>query len=410
MNDKNLVHAVHESALPRRDFLRKSLWLASPLMLGGVTLQAFAQTRTSAMRTSPLSTQTVSSTRYKLPVRQRGSARLDVRNYGAVGNGVTDDTGAFQAAVNALPSSGGTVYVPSGTYLIDAVRSVRLRSYMHLQIASDAKLVAKPNGAQESFVVLAYKVRDVEISGGQIVGERDDHSGTIGEWGHGIYIRGSSHVTIRDVLISKCWGDGICVGGALVWQAPSIPSEDVFIANVVCTGNRRVGMTLGCVRDVKVYDSEFSNTNGTKPQIGIDIEPDVPAPAYPSIAYNILIDNCHIYGNAVYGMQIFKRAQSVTVKNCLIERNGSCGLVTVGCMATYIASNTIRNNSATGIVINDGTSNCQVSQNTSYGNYNRLGSIDRTDFTLYGWSSKIERDMLVRSAVSDIRITTNYYR
>lgn len=43
----------------------------------------------------------------------------NVKSYGAVGNGTTDDTSAFQSALNAASSAGGgTVYVPGGYYLI----------------------------------------------------------------------------------------------------------------------------------------------------------------------------------------------------------------------------------------------------------------------------------------------------
>src|SRR3546814_15508044 len=64
------------------------------------------------------------------PSRARGSALINVRNHGARGNGSTDDTAAFQRAIAALPSTGGTVVVPAGTYMIDAVRKVRLRRRM----------------------------------------------------------------------------------------------------------------------------------------------------------------------------------------------------------------------------------------------------------------------------------------
>jgi hypothetical protein len=41
-----------------------------------------------------------------------------VKDFGAVGDGVADDTSAFQAAITSLPATGGTVYVPSGTYYL----------------------------------------------------------------------------------------------------------------------------------------------------------------------------------------------------------------------------------------------------------------------------------------------------
>lgn len=43
---------------------------------------------------------------------------VDVRAYGAVGDGVTDDYAAFAAAAAALPASGGVIYVPPGTYAL----------------------------------------------------------------------------------------------------------------------------------------------------------------------------------------------------------------------------------------------------------------------------------------------------
>jgi polygalacturonase len=387
VKNNDLVQAMAGAAMPRRDFLRNSALLAAPLALGGTAaLPAMAAT-------------------YVPPTRSRGSTRISVRDMGARGNGTTDDTAAFQRAVDRLPSSGGTVYVPAGTYLIDPVKSVRLRSRMHLQLSSDAKLVAKANSAEKAYVVYAYKVSDVEISGGRIIGDRDRHLNTRGEWGHGIQVRGSNRVTIRDIHISKCWGDGICIGGADVWNSEPIKSDDVVVCNVVCTQNRRQGLSSGRANHVVIRDSEFSYTKGTAPECGIDIEPDLPADCY-----KVLVENCHVHHNAKYGVLVYKSAKSVTVRRCLVERNYSCGVVTVGCTATYIALNTIRYNSATGLLINDGTRNLQVSRNTFYGNYARQGIKDRTDFTYTGWTSKLERDILRRGDLSDIRITTNYYR
>jgi polygalacturonase len=41
----------------------------------------------------------------------------NVKDFGAVGNGVADDTAAIQAALTAVPVAGGTVFFPPGTYL-----------------------------------------------------------------------------------------------------------------------------------------------------------------------------------------------------------------------------------------------------------------------------------------------------
>ncbi|MET7751566.1 right-handed parallel beta-helix repeat-containing protein [Micromonospora sp. NPDC005367] len=48
-----------------------------------------------------------------------GSVGVDVRTYGAVGDGTTDDTAAFTAALAA--AAGSVVFVPAGTYVVNTV-------------------------------------------------------------------------------------------------------------------------------------------------------------------------------------------------------------------------------------------------------------------------------------------------
>jgi hypothetical protein len=111
-----------------------------------------------------------------------GSTTVNVRNKGALGNGKKDDTAAFQAAINSLPASGGTVMVPAGNYMINALTAINLRSHVRIQMDPLAKLIAIANSSERSWVIKVSQVNNVEITGGAIVGERTNHVGTTGEW------------------------------------------------------------------------------------------------------------------------------------------------------------------------------------------------------------------------------------
>jgi len=63
---------------------------------------------------------------------------VSVKDFGAVGDGVTDDTAAIQAAVTA--SYGKTMYFPSGTYLITGDTLAAAGS---LRIVGDASAILK---------------------------------------------------------------------------------------------------------------------------------------------------------------------------------------------------------------------------------------------------------------------------
>ncbi len=71
-----------------------------------------------------------------------GDLVYNVKDYGAVGNGTTNDTAAIQAAMDAaLAAGGGTVYFPAGTYRLTT--TLTLKSHIKYQGVSrnDSKLV-----------------------------------------------------------------------------------------------------------------------------------------------------------------------------------------------------------------------------------------------------------------------------
>jgi hypothetical protein len=193
---------------------------------------------------------------------------VDARAHGAAGDGATDDTAAIQKAIGLTPA-GGTLCVPDGTYMIDAARSLVLKSAFRLKLAPGTTLRARPNNLGGYAVVRAVDKTDIVIEGGVIQGERMQHQGTTGEWGMGIDIRGSRGVTIRRVQVRDCWGDGIYLGRGKT----SITNEDIDIVDVVARNNRRQGISIITGRRVAVVRARLAETAGTPPAAGLDIEP-----------------------------------------------------------------------------------------------------------------------------------------
>lgn len=65
------------------------------------------------------------------------TALVNVRYFGAKGDGLTDDTLAIQTAINACPK-GGLVQIPEGKYL---VRPLFLKSYQTIELCKDGYLL-----------------------------------------------------------------------------------------------------------------------------------------------------------------------------------------------------------------------------------------------------------------------------
>jgi hypothetical protein len=76
---------------------------------------------------------------------ENGDQAANVKTYGAIGDGVTNDTAAFNAALKSLANAGGGVcLVPRGTYLISASGI----TVAHVPaVSSDVHLVGEARGA-----------------------------------------------------------------------------------------------------------------------------------------------------------------------------------------------------------------------------------------------------------------------
>jgi polygalacturonase len=76
----------------------------------------------------------------------RGTRVYNIRDFGAKGDGVTLDTAALQAAIDACNrDEGGTVLVPAGVFVIG---TVEMKSNVRLHIAAQGKLLGSADGKQ----------------------------------------------------------------------------------------------------------------------------------------------------------------------------------------------------------------------------------------------------------------------
>src|SRR4051812_20081218 len=64
---------------------------------------------------------------------------FNVKDFGALGNGVTDDTTAFERALLRASAKGGTVIVPAGEFPVN--RSLHLRRGDTLQGLGEASVI-----------------------------------------------------------------------------------------------------------------------------------------------------------------------------------------------------------------------------------------------------------------------------
>ena len=89
------------------------------------------------------------------------SCCINVRDFGAVGDGVHEDTGAIQAAINFLPS-GGRLFFPEGTYL---TLPLSLKSHMTMELSEKAVLLGSTQ--RDRYPIIPAFVTD-PISGREI--------------------------------------------------------------------------------------------------------------------------------------------------------------------------------------------------------------------------------------------------
>jgi Right handed beta helix region len=158
----------------------------------------------------------------------------------------------------------------------------------------NAVLAIIPNAEKNYKLIRLHACDNVAIRGGTLKGNRRRHQGTGGEWGMGVHVgSGCERIMLSNIHSREMWGDGFYIGG-------QIPPKDVTVHNCVSDFNRRQGLSIVSGSEIAVIDSRFANTRGTRPQSGIDIEPNRKGAG----VHRVLIKGNQFINNGHVGIQI----------------------------------------------------------------------------------------------------------
>ncbi len=294
---------------------------------------------------------------------------VSVKDFGAVGDGVTDDTAALQACYTAHP--GAVIDHENGkTYIVSATLNVSSGSI--LQGASTIK--AKNATAIAGAVLLGSGVSDVKIRELKINGNASGSNGAT----FGVFFMSGSRNVIENVHVFDTLQTGLklesesgskilnnqvinCgrVGfaenhGIEVISITSTPLQNIVIAGNTVTAAFRKGITtystgVGVVRDVAIYGNTVNGCSLGGVYIGSDSN------TYPqsgiSVTGNVCFDN---YVN----ITLASTTGGVVSGNTCRDDNGGGGIEVIKSDEYTVSGNLVSDSSVHGIQASKGTATC----------------------------------------------------
>lgn len=212
-------------------------------------------------------------------------------------------TDSINAAIRKAKAEGfEKIKLTTGRYLISSKGNDRwgypkdgifVPSHTTLDL-TDATLVLEPNDHEIYNMLVLDHVENVTITGGHLIGDRETHTYGTGshEWGFGVRIISSQHVTIENMTIERMTGDAVILSlyGSVTGNEENA-CRNISITDCKLHNCRRQGISVIHASDVDISGNTIYNIHGTDPQFGIDIEPEV---NYGCFARKIFIHHNHI--------------------------------------------------------------------------------------------------------------------
>ena len=234
-----------------------------------------------------------------LLVGQGRAAVFDVKTYGALGDGKTEDRQAINKAVEAASQAGGgTVYFPAGSYLSG---SIRLKSNIGLQLDAGARLVASAKPSEydapepnqwdkfqdfghshfHNSLIWGEDLENVSIVGNGLIDGKSLSRGEPGGAGNkSIALKLCRNVTLRDF--------SILMGGHFAVLATGV--DNLSIDNLRIDTNRD-GLDIDSCRNVHI-----SNTSVNSPNDDAIVFKGTHALGYARSSENVTVVNCFVSG------------------------------------------------------------------------------------------------------------------
>lgn len=220
-----------------------------------------------------------------------------VKDYGAVGDGVTDDTAAIVAAIAAMNvTQPGALYLPASTYLVSS--TITLPSGAGGMLIGDGQqsIIAAANGLNATVLVVPggyWTLRSFGIAG-NLANQTT---------GHGISVTGT-HCWIDSVYVDSAKVDGILLGGS---------TQSHKLTNVIVTASGSLGIEIAAnVTDCELIGCFVGTSNSHNIQVG---------------AGATRLTNCHAWGSVTgNGVHVPSSIHHVQLVNCDLETNAGRGL------------------------------------------------------------------------------------
>jgi len=277
------------------------------------------------------------------------SQTYNVINFGAVGNGSTVNTAAIQAAIDTCTITGGTVLIPSGTFVTG---TIQLKSNVTLEVIGTLQGSTNINHYPD-FIPALRSMADENTQKAIIYAEGQHNiaitgSGTIN--GNGFSFLGASNrpYGIRLISCSNVLYENLELQNSAFWMMHNLDIDSLTIRNISISNNSNSnndGIGIDACRNVLIENCNVSSLD----------DPLVFKTTTPLNTENVVVQNCTLstVARAIkIGTETTGGFKNILIKNVVVQPSiltADCGINLAIVDGGFIDSLTLENITITGV-------------------------------------------------------------